>query len=105
MSKKPYYPNNWKAYKDTPDELFDSIEYEDFMTWKIAGWEIPSSVQCIIRERNLRTGKISEKIYARKDAAENALRRQMEQGESEFVVCHDSAIVNILPEDYYEEDY
>ena len=24
-SKKPYYPNNWKKYKDAPDEVYDSI--------------------------------------------------------------------------------
>ena len=105
MTKKPYYPNNWKAIQDTPAELFDSIEFDEFMSWKIAGWEIPSSVQCIIREHNIRTGRISEKIYSTRRKAEIALSKRMEVGESEFVICNDTAIVNLLPEDYYDEDH
>ena len=104
MTKKPYYPNNWKAYKDTPAELFDSIEYDEFMSWKVAGWEIPSSVKCIIREHNIRTGKVKEKVYSSKLRAELALSKQMESGESDFVICSDTAIVNLKPEDYYDED-
>ena len=104
MTKKPYYPNNWKAYKETPAELFDSIEYDEFMSWKVAGWEIPSSVQCIVREHNIRTGKVKEKVYSSKLRAELALSKQMEVGESDFVICSDTAIVNLKTEDYYDED-
>ena len=61
--KKPYYPNNLKALKDAPVEAFESIEYDEFMDWKISGWEIPSSVACVIREENYVTGKITEHVY------------------------------------------
>ena len=50
--KKPYFPNNWKQYKDAPASWFDQILFEEFMDWKIAGWEMPSSVVCMIRETN-----------------------------------------------------
>ena len=48
MSGK-YYPNNWEHYKDAPDEMFEPHTFEEVMSWKVAGWELPSSVCCIIR--------------------------------------------------------
>ena len=38
MSKKknkPYFPNNWKAYANTPDDMFEPLPIEQFMDWKI----------------------------------------------------------------------
>jgi hypothetical protein len=58
--KKPYYPNNLKALSKAPSHYFEQIPYNDFMDWKIAGWEIPASVACMIREECLDTGKIKE---------------------------------------------
>ena len=43
MSGKPYYPNNWEAYKAAPDEAFVPHTFEELMSWKVAGWELPSS--------------------------------------------------------------
>ena len=45
--KKPYYPNNWKAYKDAHESFFLPMDYDEFMDWKIAGWEMTTSVICI----------------------------------------------------------
>ena len=33
--KKKYFPNNWRAIKDTPDKHFMSMPYEQFTDWKI----------------------------------------------------------------------
>ena len=63
MKQKPYYPNNWEAISNAPDECFETLPFEQFMDWKIAGWELPSSIDCIIREHNLETGKITEHVY------------------------------------------
>ncbi len=109
MPKKPYLPNNWRALKETPDEYFrdpasnKTFTFEEFMDWKIAGWEIPSSVHGIIRERNLTTGKVSEQYYKRASSINERLKQGLQKGESEFVVCLDDAIVKLIPEDY--EDY
>ena len=105
MTKKPYYPNNWKAYKDTPAELFDSIEYDEFMSWKVAGWEIPSSVSCIIREDNRITGKVTEHVYKRQGDARNKARAIMEAGESDFTVCTRDAIKQVYQQPYEDYDY
>ena len=58
MSGKPYFPNNWQEYKDAPDEMFQPHTFDEIMNWKVAGWELPSSVSCIIRVHNNKTGKV-----------------------------------------------
>ena len=74
-NKKPkYFPNNWEAYKESPDEFFIPIAYKDFFNWKVMGWVLPSSVACVIREE--KDGKISEKIYSQSQSANNYLTKQ-----------------------------
>jgi len=96
--KKPYYPNNWAAYKATPASYFDSIRFDEFMDWKVAGWELPSSVACIIREQNLETGKVKEYVYSRPTAAKKKTHAIMQEGISEFTVCAPEAIHFMTPE-------
>ncbi len=102
--KKPYFPNNWKKLKDVPEELFENIDFEDFMDWKIGGYEIPSSVSCIIREQNLKTGKVKEHVYQRSSAAQRKIKELMEAGESEFVVCDEDNVHHLYPKYLDEED-
>ncbi len=101
--KKPYYPNNWAAFKATPSSYFEPISFNEFMDWKIAGWEIPSSVSCIIRENNKVTGKVKEYIYSRVSDAKRRCRKIMDVGESEFIVCTSDAVHVMYPE--LVEDY
>ena len=101
--KKPYFPNNWEAVKAAPSEWFDSIPFEQFMNWKIAGYEIPSSITCIIREKNLKTGKVKEYVYQRPTAAKNKCVEIMDVGESEFIVCNSDEIHYMTPK--FVEDY
>jgi len=86
-----------EAIRQAPSEYFEEIEYEDFMDWKIAGWEIPASVDCIIRERNLVTNKIKEYVYQRSGAAHDKLRERMALGDREFTVCRADAIHLLRP--------
>tara|TARA_R100000781_G_scaffold94931_1_gene59238 strand:+ start:428 stop:757 length:330 start_codon:yes stop_codon:yes gene_type:complete len=101
--KKPYFPNNWKAYSSAPAEWFEPISFEELMDWKMAGWELPSSVVCMIRETNTKTGKVKEHIYQRESAAKNKARAIMDVGESEFIVCTPTEIHHMTPE--HLEDY
>ena len=104
MSKyKPYFPNNWAAIQAAPAEYFDAIPFLQFMDWKIAGWEIPSSISCIIREHNLETGKVKEYTYERSHAAETKLKKMMKEGTSELTVVDHDNIHHLTPR--YEEDY
>ncbi len=86
-NKQPYYPNNWQEIANCPDEWFLPVEYDEFMDWKIAGWEIPSSISCIIRETNLKTGKVSEHVYRREGNARRKATQIMDKAESEFIVA------------------
>ncbi len=71
-NKRPkYFPNNWKAYKDSPDEFFIPLTYKDFFNWKVMGWVLPSSIACVIREET--DGYISEKVYSQSAAAQKYL--------------------------------
>jgi len=100
MSGKKYYANNWQEYKDAPDEMFVPHTFEEVMSWKVAGWELPSSVCCIIRASTDK-GKIKEYVYQKRHAAEQKVAELMRDG-VEFTVCTDEQIHFISP--HYEED-
>ena len=102
MSGKPYYPNNWEAYKDAPDDAFVSHTFEEIMSWKVAGWELPSSVCCIIRAEN--KGKVKEFVYQKQHAAEAKVKSLMDDG-AQFTVCTDEAIHFISPDSTDVIDY
>tara|TARA_R100000458_G_scaffold44774_1_gene42867 strand:- start:678 stop:989 length:312 start_codon:yes stop_codon:yes gene_type:complete len=103
MSKQPYYPNNWRAFKDAPDETFETLTFDEFMDWKIAGWQIPSSVYCIVRDYNKRTGKIKEYVYQRPDHAEKKLNNLMLKGDSEITITTDNQVTILRPEEDYDD--
>ena len=71
MSKAKYYANNWQHWHDAPDGWSDGQlpTFEEFMEYKIGGWEIPSSHTHIVRAYNKTTGKVTEYDYRRQDAA------------------------------------
>ena len=104
MAKKKYFPNNWQAFKDQPEQFFVPLDFEDFMDWKINGWEIPSSVACIIREQNIKTGKVTEHVYSRLSNANKRANKIMKEGKSEFLVCTHDDIGHIYPKQLKKED-
>ena len=96
--KKPYYHNNWSKLKDAPAELFDSIEFDEFMEWKIGGWELPSSVCCIIRESDPKTKKVKEHVYSKPHYAVKKINSLMDKGR-EFTVCDEANVHQMYPKD------
>ena len=97
-NKRPkYFPNNWKAYKESPDEFFLPISYKDFFNWKVMGWALPSSVACVIREE--KDGKISEKIYSQSQSADNYLTKQMADKNTNtiFTIVDDKQVQVLYP--------
>ena len=108
MSKKKYYPNNWQAIKDTPDDFFlppdgQHITYDEFMDWKIGGYELPSSINCIIRESRIDTGEVTEYVYQTAGHAKRKAKQIMNEGVSEFVVATAEQLHYLRPE--FVEDY
>lgn len=97
MAKNKYFPNNWQAYKDAPASFFAPIDYEEFMDWKMAGWELPSSIACIIREQNLKTGAVKEYVYSTLGGANKRAAKIMKESKSEFLVCTHDDIGHMFP--------
>jgi len=102
--KKPYFPNNWKAIKDAPHQFFIPIPFDEFMDWKMLGWELPSSVDCIIREQNIKTGKIKEYVYINRESARKRANKIMSEGKSEFITCTHDDLAHMFPKQFTRED-
>jgi len=95
--KKKDFPNNFEAYRAAPHQFFESIPYDDFMDWKMMGWEIPSSVAAIVREQDLKTGEVKEYIYNTISGANKRCKRIMKESKSEFLVCTHDDIAHMFP--------
>tara|TARA_B000000609_G_C24056697_1_gene284308 strand:+ start:233 stop:553 length:321 start_codon:yes stop_codon:yes gene_type:complete len=95
--RKKYFPNNWKPIKDAPEEAFPPIEFEDFMDWKIGGYEIPQDVACLLRVKNLDTGKVKEHVYQLRHAAKKKCRKLMSSGNYEVVVVQRDTVHFLYP--------
>ena len=76
------------------------------MDYKIAAWELPSNIVCMIREENLETKKVKEYIYQRSAAAEKKVEQLMKKEGIEFTVCTPAQIHFVSPFDIedYEDD-
>ena len=87
MNGKKYFPNNWESYFEAPDDMFEQHTFDEVMTWKVANWELPSSICCIIRVSNTKTGAVKEHVYQRRSAAESKVAQLMRTPGIEFTVC------------------
>tara|TARA_Y100001963_G_scaffold145121_1_gene218268 strand:- start:1338 stop:1658 length:321 start_codon:yes stop_codon:yes gene_type:complete len=98
-----YLPNNWQQYKDAPDDMFIDHTYEEFFDWKVNGWQLPSSVVCILRVEDPNTGQIKEHTYQRMGAAKRRIDSIMKEGKKNLVICDVEAIHNlkVKPPDTY----
>ena len=84
-------------YKDAPDEAFHQHTFEEVMEWKVAGWELPADIACIIRTTNLKTRKTKEFVYKRQHAAEQKVLDLMDAKTHEFTVCTNDSIHYVGP--------
>jgi len=74
------FPNNWDLYKQSDDDCFIEHTYDEIMEWKVHGWELPSSVCCIIRAHNKETHKVKEYVYQQPAAADKRLQLLLTDG-------------------------
>lgn len=78
-----------------PEEFLHTPTWEEFEDWKLRGWEIPSSVCCIIRAETSK-GKVKEYVYQKQHAAENRVRQLVSEGAS-FTICTDDELRHVSP--------
>ena len=95
-----YFPNNWQAIKDAPDAWFMPMDYDEFMEWKMDGWEFPTSCFCMIRTRNCETDKVKEHIYCTRAGAERKIQSLLDAQDSEFTVCTHDIVSFMKPAKY-----
>jgi HD-like signal output (HDOD) protein len=98
MAKKDYYPNNWQEYKDADDDNFIPHTFEEIMSWKVQGWELPSSVCCVIRITNINTKKVKEVVYQQRSAAQRKVEELISTPDIEFTVCDHESIHHLSPQ-------
>ena len=79
------------------------IDYEEFMDWKVYGWEIPSNVCCLIRARNMTTGKVKEHVYQRTTAADKKIKQLTLQRNVEFTIVTDEHVATVKADQDTEE--
>ena len=97
MSKK-YYPNNWKAIKDIPDDVFEPTDYEVIIENLVNGWELKGSVDTILRATNLVTKEVKEHTYIRPSNAKKKLGQLCDTGEYEIIVIRADEMYHIFPQ-------
>jgi hypothetical protein len=102
--RKPYFDNNWQEYKDAPDDLFIPHTFEEVMSWKVGGWELPSSVYCVIRATELDTRKVTEFVCRKHSVAQSKVNELIGTPNVEFVVCDHESIHYISPVDISDHD-
>jgi len=56
-------------YHSLPADQYMTVSYAELMDHKVANWELPSSVACVIRVQNNKTNKINEMVYRRRGDA------------------------------------
>lgn len=95
---KRYFPNKWNKYNKLPADNFQSISFEDFMDHKVAGWLLRDDIICVVRARDLFTDKVTEHAYRRMSAAEERVRKYINDRTHEVVICADEALYYVNPE-------
>ena len=91
------FPNNWKAYKDAPDDMFEQHTFEEVMDWKVAGWELPSSIECIVRVTDQDTKMIREHVYKKRGMAKRSVQKYMNTGGYEITIVDHNSIHHLYP--------
>ena len=102
--KKPYFPNNYDAVAAAPSEYFPPIPFDEFMDWKIGGYEIPSSINCIIREKRMDTGEVTEYVYQTARHGRRKAEQIMSEGVSELTICTGDEVHHLYPQYIPEYD-
>ncbi len=97
-----------------PEDFLATPTWEEFEDWKLRGWEIPSSVCCIIRATNTK-GKVKEYVYQKHTPPKNvsnnlSLKRQsllsaLKMSCATFHPLNHMSLINLEQFDELVEDY
>lgn len=106
-SKRPYFRNNWNLYKKAPDEMFERHTYEEVMSYKVSGWELPDNICCVIRVSSIETGKVKEYVYRSLEFAKKRINKSIQDLDLEITVVDHESVTLLTPRpinDEYDEN-
>ena len=101
--KRKYFPNNWRAIKDTPDKFFVSMPYEQFEDWKIYGYMLPDSVYSLIRTKDSK-GKVKEYFYNTPGHTKNRIKKCIDENK-EIYLCTMEGMYHLQPDKLLPTDF
>ena len=101
--KKKYFPNNWRAIKDSPDKYFPSMPYEQFEDWKIYGYQIPASVFGLVRTKD-KDGKVEEFTYNTPYHCKKRISKSIKENK-EIYLCTMEGMYHLMPDGLLPIDF
>ena len=101
--KKKYFPNNWRAIKDSPDKYFPSMPYEQFEDWKIYGYQIPASVFGLVRTKD-ENGKVEEFTYNTPYHCKKRISKSIKENK-EIYLCTMEGMYHLMPDELLPIDF
>ena len=102
--RKKYFPNNIREIRKAPSNMFPSVTYEDFMEWRVGGWELPDGIECVIRARHVDTYKVKEYVYQLAEYAKRRVSQLMESGDYEIAIATHDAVHHIYDAPFDDDD-
>ena len=101
--KKKYFPNNWRAIKDTPSQFFMSMPYEQFEDWKIYGYMLPASVFSLVRTKD-KDGKVEEFTYNTPHHTKKRISKSIKENK-EIYLCTMEGMYHLMPDELLPIDF
>ena len=106
--RSKYFANKVDALRKVPAEMFEPIEFEEFMNWRVLNWEINPNYECLIREYIYDDDgtlvKVATGDYQRAGAAKTRLEKGLREGNREFVVANHDTVHHIQLQDIFDND-
>ena len=99
-SKKPYGANNWRLIKMSPDELFPTPTFEEFMEARVHSWELRDSYGSINRIYNTKTGKVTEKSYQQQGPATRFLAKHIDNEDLDIATATHTELYHFKTDDH-----
>ena len=90
--RKKYFPNNVRRIQSAPDEVFEAIEFEEVMDWRVCSWELPDTIAAVIRCENTMTGKVTEHTYQQYKSAQNKIEKLISDPNNFLTIATQNAI-------------
>ena len=91
--RKDYYPNRADSLIKTDADMFEPLEFDEFMEWRGNAWELSDGYHSIIRVHNKKTGKVRERVYKKQAAAVAYVKKLMKDKDVYFDIATENGVI------------